>query len=396
MGKVICPFCFEEIKPHNVEFRCSNVTKKIDGSFVCGLEPDDKLAIYRGLNMSMPLHKTFTKGKLSFGMPREAFCPDCGNVSRDRICPHCHNLLPNYYGETDNLMLAVIGAKETGKSHYIAVLIDYIVNVLTESFMFSASAANDETSRRYKEDFRKSIFDEHVIIPATQAASVNRSVKEPLIYELKFHDSKTTLKKTVTIAFFDTAGEDLNAEDTMSVVNRYIYNAAGIIMLLDPLQLKGVRNSLPAGIPLPDVNTEIESIISRTVRLIRKAKGMKPKAKINIPLAVAFTKIDAIMPILPPGSIIRNQGAHYNLGLFDVMDCNNVSDEMEALINQWAGHDFLAQVASDFETYSYFGLTALGCNPQETKVIEKVIPLRVEDPFLWLLWKYKLIKGTSK
>lgn len=396
MVKVICPFCFEEIKPQNVEFRCSNVTKKIDGSFVCGLEPDDKLSIYRGLNMSMPLHKTFVKGKFSFGMPKEASCPGCGNTSRDRICPHCHNLLPNYYGETDNFMLAVIGAKETGKSHYIAVLIDYLVNVLTESFMFSASAANDETSRRYKEDFRKSIFDEHVIIPATKAASVDRSVKEPLIYELKFHDSKTNLKKTVTIAFFDTAGEDLNAEDTMSVVNRYIYNASGIIMLLDPLQLKGVRDSLSTETALPEVNTEIETIISRTVRLIRKAKGMKPKAKIDIPLAVAFTKIDAIMPLLPPGSIIRNQGSHYNLGMFDVMDCNNVSDEMEALINQWAGHDFLSQVASDFETYSYFGLTALGCNPQKTKVIEKVIPLRVEDPFLWLLWKNKLIKGTNK
>ncbi len=396
MGKIICPFCFEEIKPQNIEFRCSNVTKKIDGSFVCGLEPDEKLAVYRGLTIPIPQRKVFSKKLFSFGIPKEAVCPDCKTTSRDRICSCCHNLLPNYYGETDNFMLAVIGAKETGKSHYIAVLIDYIINILTESFLFSASAANDETSRRYKEDFKRSIYEEHVIIPATQAASVNRSVREPLIYELKFHDEKTRLKKTVTVAFFDTAGEDLNAEDTMSVVNRYIFNASGIIMLLDPLQLEGVRNNLPDGTPLPDVNTEIETIIARTSRLIRKAKGMKANDKISIPLAVAFTKIDAIMPLLSPGSLIKTQGNHYNLGMFDVIDCKNVSDEMEALINQWAGHGFLAQVESNFSTYSYFGLSALGCNPQESKKIDKVIPLRVEDPFLWLLWKHKLIKGTTK
>lgn len=394
MGKVICPFCFEEIKPQNIKFRCSNVTKKIDGSFLCGLEPDEKLAVYRGLTTPVPQHKVFSK-KFSFGIPKEGVCPDCGSVSRDRICPFCHNLLPNYYGETDNYMLAVIGAKETGKSHYIAVLIDYLINILTETFMFSASAANDETSKRYKEDFKKSIYEEHVIIPATQAASVNRSVKEPLIYELKFHDEKTKLKKTVTIAFFDTAGEDLNAEDTMSVVNKYIFNASGIVLLLDPLQLKGVRDSLPVGTPLPEINTEIETIVARTSRLIRKARGIKPKEKIGIPLAVAFTKIDAIMPLLGSGSLLRNQGPHYNLGMFDVSDCRNVSDEMEALISQWAGHGFLAQIESDFSFYSYFGLSALGCNPQESKVIDKVIPLRVEDPFLWLLWKHKLIKGTT-
>lgn len=395
-NKMICPFCFEEIKAKNIEFRCANPTKQIDGSFVCGLEPDEKLAIYRGMTTKIPMHKTFTgKSFLGMSMPREAQCPGCGMNSRDRICSHCHNMLPHYYGETENLMFAVIGAKETGKSHYIAVLIEYMINVLTGSFPFSAQAANDETSQRYKNDFKKYVYDQHVIIQATQSANINRSVREPLIYELKFHDEKNRLKKTVTIAFFDTAGEDLDAEDTMSVVNKYIFNASGIILLLDPLQLTGVRSAVGTNVHLPAVNTEIETIVARTSRLIKKANNLKPNEKIGIPLAVAFTKLDAILPILPASSILRNTGSHYNLGMFDVTDAANVNDEMEALINQWAGHGFLSQVETNFNTYSYFGLSALGCNPQGTKQIDKVIPLRLEDPFLWLLWKHKLIKGTQ-
>lgn len=399
MGKnsLICPFCYTEIKPGYVEFRCSNAAKKMDGSFVCGLEADKKLAAYKGAGTVIPMHKAFPRKRiLAYGIPREAVCPDCNTVSRDRLCPYCHNMLPYYYGETDNLMIAVIGAKETGKSHYIAVLIDYIVNTLSGSFPFAAQAANDETSLRYKRDFKKSIYEDHVTIQATHSANVDRTVREPLIYELRFHDDKMKLKKTVTISFFDTAGEDLDAEDTMSVVNRYIYNASGIIMLLDPLQLSGVRTLVPRGTPLPAVNTEIDTIITRTSRLIKKAKNMGPDEKIKIPLAVSFTKLDVILPLLGASSSVRNVGSHYNLGKFDVLDAQNVNDEIEALINQWAGHGFLSQVETNFRTFSYFGLSALGCNPQGSRHIESVIPLRVEDPFLWLLWKYRLIEGTEK
>lgn len=392
----ICPFCYTEIRPGDVEFRCSNTAEKMDGSFVCGLEADQKLAVYRGVNTVIPMHRAFPgKSLFPYRFPREAVCPECGAVSRDRLCPHCHNRLPHYYGETQNLSFAVIGAKETGKSHYIAVLIDYIINTLSGSFPFAAQAANDETSLRYKRDFKKSIYEDHVTIRATQSATVDRTVKEPLIYELRFHDAGMKLKKTVTISFFDTAGEDLDAEDTMSVVNRYIYSASGIIMLLDPLQLSGVRNSLPKGTPLPAVNTEIGTIITRAARLIKKAKNLGPREKIDIPLAVSFTKLDVLLQLLDPSSSLRSGGSHYRLGMFDRTDAGNVNDEIEALVNRWAGQGFLSQVSSNFSCFSYFALSALGCNPQDSGQIGQVIPMRVEDPFLWLLWKYKLIRGKE-
>jgi hypothetical protein len=49
-------------------------------------------------------------------------------------------------------------------------------------------------------------------------------------------------------------------------------------------------------------------------------------------------------------------------------------------------------VRSRFTSHGFFGLSALGCNPHGTQQIPRVVPRRVEDPFLWLLAKNKLIR----
>ena len=46
------------------------------------------------------------------------------------------------------------------------------------------------------------------------------------------------------------------------------------------------------------------------------------------------------------------------------------------------------------EIAAFFGVSALGCNPQATQRLDFAPrPARVEDPFLWILWKNKLIQG---
>ena len=327
-------------------------------------------------------------------MPSEAACPQCNEVSRNRICSNCHSKLPNDIDSSDDMIFAVIGAKETGKSHYIAVLINIIKNVLSVSFDFAMQAATEETIRRYQNDFYRRIFVNKETITATQSGVVSRDVREPLIFLMKFQGKGflSNQLRTVTLVFFDTAGEDLNEEDTMLTINKYIYNSSGIIFLLDPLQIDTVRHSLPPGTPLPAVNTEIESIVTRTTNMIRKAKKLKMNKKIDIPVAVAFTKIDALYPILDASSSLRSTARHNEMGKFDKNSVENVSMEIEAMLRNWAGNDFAQQISINFSNYSYFGLSALGCNPQDTKKIERLLPHRVEDPFLWLLWKKGIIK----
>lgn len=382
-----------------VSFRCENTAVKGNGMPVCPLSDDLPYSDFKGSKTPLKKKHVFNARQrlLSSRMPAQAVCPVCGKVSHDKICPKCHSRLPNDIGETENLLFAIIGAKEVGKSHYLAVLINIITDVLTSSFPFSISAANDETGRRYNLDFRKKLFEDKETITATKSGLTDRNVRSPLIYHLRFYKTLKNGKKipsrTVTIAFFDTAGEDLNDEDTMSAVNKYIYNSSGIIFLLDPLQLDSVRSALPKGTPMPEKYEEIDSIITRTIRLIRKAKGISANHKIKIPLAAAFTKIDALKPILDRSSSLNYSSRHIEYGKFDIADAENVSSEIEALLTEWTGGNFVKQISINFENYSYFGLSALGCNPQYSRHVEKVDSRRVEDPFLWLLWKHRLISG---
>lgn len=400
---ITCPYCFEKINKKDVVFQCNNMALDVKGNKVCPKEIDPEYSQYLGITDSsryLYREKVFKSGsKNPIMMPSSAICT-CGYKSTRRLCPYCHNEFPNYFGEVDNLTIAVIGAKETGKSHYIAVLKKMLEENVGPAFSFTITAANDKTIQRYNSDFKKPIFEDKTIILSTKSAAVEHGVREPLIYSIVFYENKggrKIRKKMITFSFFDTAGEDLNSEDVMSVVNKYIYNANGIICLLDPLQLKGVRDLVPEGTVLPEINTEIDDIIARVSNLIRNAKSVKGtglRSSIDIPIAITFSKVDVLRKILPPSSQLHNLSPHCIDEVFNISDMENVSSEMEALIAKWSGVNLLTQVSSNFKDYKYFGVSALGCNPADSnQTINQVIPIRLEDPFLWILWKNKLITG---
>ncbi len=400
--KYICPFCFEKNNLYDVEFRCSNQPGR------CTPVPDPVLSKFRGVSgaplmqrivsVPPPANNNKVVDKLkALKMPRNAVCDACNERTNKRVCPDCHSELPHTIGEYKDLIFSVIGAKEAGKSHYIAMLIEKIKSEIGLNFNCNLHPLNDETIKRYRNDFYNPIFRNKQVIQATRSATADFNVRSPMIYTLSFMGKgwfgKNKIRDVATVEFFDTAGEDLDDENTMAVENKYIYNSSGIIFLLDPLQLPNVRELLPPNTDLPNENSEADDLIARTATLIRRANNIKSSDLIDIPVAVAFSKIDALGPILDPSNSLNYQSKHN--GVFDVGDFEDVSGEMESCIHEWAGAKIIQQVKGNFKNYAFFGLTALGCNPHGTQRIKALKPNRVEDPFLWLLWKYKLIKANK-
>lgn len=389
----ICPYCFNKNKISDIEFRCIN--KRCTGH-----EEDEVYAKFLG---TRPMIKglAFKPAKSMFKSTlTRAECPECKTQSTKYLCSTCHCELPNNIAECDDLIISIIGAKETGKSHYIAVLIDIIKNKIGKSFNCSLRAINDETIEKYNNDFYNPIYKRRETIKITNSAMTSNDAKLPLVYTLTFQEdkkfSKNKISNVITLVFFDTAGEDLNAQDTMETVNKYIYNSSGIIFLLDPLQIDSVRNRLPVGTNLPQKNTEIEDIIERTINLIRSGKNIQGKNKIDIPVAAAFTKMDALESIIDQSSQLNYSATHLDDGIFDINDCEIITQEIEALIDNWGESSFSQKLKIEFKDSAMFGLTALGCNPHGTNRIDKFRPRRVEDPFLWLLYKNNVIKGKRK
>lgn len=394
----ICPFCFTKNDLYKVEFRCENDSRR------CPPEPDKKWSTHRGLTspsmqqriITLPPPKSKFDRIKSIFLPKEAVCPACGEKSQKRVCPECHTELPYTIADFKNYIFAIIGARESGKSHYISVLLNKIRNEIGMKFNCNLHPLNDDTINRYRKLFYDPVFRKKETIPATISALADRSVRIPLIYTLAFTGKnffrRRKVKSAVNLVFFDTAGEDLNAEDIMKTENKYIYCSSGIILLLDPLQLSYVRANLSNSVALPMQNTETSDILARTINLIRKANNIKQPRQIDIPIALTFSKIDAVS--LESGCSLNYDSKHD--GRFSIEDFENVNAEMESMLEDWGEAGLVNQLRSNFKHYAFFGLSALGCNPHDDQKIKKFRPRRVEDPFLWLLWKLNIIKGKKE
>jgi hypothetical protein len=385
--KEVCPYCFEPYRLKDTPFRCASPAAR------CAPERDDVRA--RIWEDNAPMGRVLpTDGKFH----QEVRCPACAQLSRKRLCPACHMELPHTTGKFRNLIFAVIGAKEAGKSHYLAVLIEQIRKNVGPSTGMLLEPLDDATIRRYRNDFYDPIYRRGTVIRGTVSALADRRVQMPLVYTLTFTGKnlfgRRCIKGLVTLVFFDTAGEDLDDQDTMSTVNKYIYRSDGILLLLDPLQLDRVRDRLDGSEPLPSRNTETADIITRTTHLIQQGRNLAPDAMIQTPIAVAFSKFDAVEPLIDPQMQLNAASIHQ--GGYDLADFNAVNAEMQALLAEWDGSVIQQQVERRYQRFGFFGLTALGCNPHGDQKAPRVLPRRVEDPFLWLLHCHGLISTVRR
>lgn len=392
MRQLVCPYCFERFHASEMLFRCLNPDPRR-----CKPEDDAALAAYQRLGTPPKLGRVFSGGGRWGRTPQVAVC-DCGMKTSKLVCPHCHNELPSQFGSTDVHTIALIGAKEAGKSHYIAVLINELTNRVGMSFNASLNALDEQTIRRYNQDFRRHIYVQREVIPATLSARANMNVRYPLAY--RFSIKRRGLLpfdgiRVSSLVFFDTAGEDLTHIDLMSTETKYLANSDGIIFLLDPLQMPDIRNLVDISVPLPSENTDPREIIGRAAGLIRQMRQMGPADKIRTPVALAFSKLDAIRPLFDPASPVHEASRHD--GSFDVTDARRVSDNMRAYISQWAGSGLDIFLQHNFENYSYFGLSALGSQPDaQGRLPSGVAPFRVEDPLLWILYQLGIVPGRRK
>lgn len=393
--KLTCIYCFEKFKPSEIQFRCINAD-----SPEC-FEKDELLEKYERRPIRRPLNKVISAPSTFMnGLPKEATCT-CGMETSKVICPKCHNTLPHQFGQTDSLIVALIGAKYVGKSHYIGVLIHELRQRIGANFDAALTALDDRTTRRYKEEFHDPLYERAERLDATNTATQNTDLRRPLVYRLNIGSRSFWRRKSypVSLAFFDTAGEDLTHIDTMTTVNRYIANADGIIFLLDPLQVSQVQQRLPRTVDRPPDNHDQEEIIRRSTQLIRNLRRqglrnqrLKPTTKIDIPVAVSFSKIDALEGIVDD-HLLRDSEHD---GYLDMADIEHANRLFHSYVHDWFGPNMGQILEHNYTDYSYFGLSALGSSPAKDGTLARGIhPIRIADPLLWILHKKNIIPAKT-
>jgi hypothetical protein len=333
-----------------------------------------------------------------------AECPRCGDPSTTRICPACHSQLPVHFGKVRSRLIALVGAKEAGKTVFLTVLVHELMHRVGEQFDAAISGADDSTLHRFAGDYEQPLYRDARLLAPTRTAGARNRV--PIVFRfstagggplrpngrpgwlargsrLRAGDPQHTL-----LSFFDTAGEDLRSRQSAEHNVRYLAAADGIVLLLDPLQMRGARGLAAPGTLLPTpglAEDEPTAVLENITDLVLAKAGRNPGERISKPLAITFSKMDALLDSLKETSPLRRPPAAEPF--FDDRDSLAVHTEIQRLLGRWQGSRIDQLARLHYRCYRYFGVSALGETPtQNNRVSPRGIrPYRVADPFLWIL-----------
>jgi hypothetical protein len=381
MPTITCPYCFARLPRERIAFRCAGSPGRGPG---CEPRLDEKLADYTGSAAAASLPPVFDPPaagrRLGRGFRRRAACPECRQDTARRVCPECHNPLPGAYCETPGKIVALVGAKNSGKSTYIAVLLHELSHRIGAELGTALVACDDRTIERYKRDFHRPLFGDRRLLPAT--ASAVTTPRDPLVYLLTRTRQRRMRQEdmSLTLVLFDTAGEDLRSRDVTDLHLRYLAAADAIIFLVDPLELKAGGGD-PDGEPI--------NVIARVTELLHTGRDTPHGRRLPVPAAVALTKIDAL-PL--DGALQRNRALRAAL---DLNDREAVHEQVRALLYDWQAGELDRYLGHEYADYGLFGVSALGGVPREGAVgTGGIRPYRVEDPLLWLLHQFGMLDGA--
>lgn len=394
-----CPYCYHRFAEREIMFRC--IGRPGPTGRRCELITDALLAAHTGDTTRYP------PAFAADGRKRVARHEDCQVETTTRICPHCHSPLPTHFGVADSRLIALVGAKESGKTVFMTVLLHELRNRLGERFGMAVLGADDYTRNQFQADYEDRLYADGRLHDSTRTADGTREGRRPLVFSLtlKRRDrfGRTTVDRSL-LSFFDTAGEDLRSAGSVERNARYLAAADGIILLLDPLQMRGARPMAEPGAPLPEpggAQDDPAAVVGRITDLMHDASRTKRGGRIRKPIAVVLSKMDALDGAMPEDcALLRDSPGD---PVYDDADGREVHEEIRVLLDKWQGGGMATVLDQNFERHRLFGVSALGGSPvRDENDVQRVseygvLPRRVQDPFLWLLSEFGVVpKGAPK
>lgn len=393
MPKIVCPYCFEEFNRSEVMFRCTNDD--------CEKLMDLKLSHFWGQDRKM---LPFVENQLGWlakkldSMPDSADCPRCGHTTYTVICPHCHNVIPKEMVKNKGYIISIIGARSSGKTNYITVLIDQLrkygsklgnLGVLASTV---ADERKDCTQVRYQTDFYDILF-KRGILPA-QTKIADQKSKIPLIYTI----TQKGVKNPLYLVFYDTAGENFNDPKNISKNVKFLDESDAVIFLLDTFSIPYIHEKLNMK---GEIELKYDVILNNIIDHFANGDKKKKEAHFKKPMAFAFSKIDTILQHSEkladtsiPGMSIDQNSPYLEGGGIQMGDIETVSDGLKSALCSWHEDGFVNNAENHYKNLKFFGFSALGKSPETDNHISDIQPYRVLDPLVWILdqFKYPLLK----
>jgi hypothetical protein len=309
------------------------------------------------------------------------------------VCPVCHYQLPDGWRVGHATCIAMAGARATGKSLYIAVLVKQL-ELLCENLGVSMEPATRATATAYSTHYETPLFAHRGLIPPTPTVHTQASLqREPLIFSIGVWQG---VRRYLVLR--DVAGEDMETGDLSAPPFRFFANADAVFFMFDPLRVKAIRDQLQDLLPAQIFSGGDPRTVLNNVMLA--IGGGRPR------LAVILSKFDALRVLRDvEGSewslIMSNAGAAY---LRDTSDAQHydeaggrlLHEEVRSLLTRLNAASMVAAVENPSTgtrlVYRYFVLSSLGQPPSGNRLHARgIAPFRCADPVRWITSSFGLL-----
>ena len=120
-------------------------------------------------------------------------------------------------------------------------------------------------------------------------------------------------------------------------------------------------------------------------------------------MALVFSKIDAILnnddlfaDTSIAGMSMESNSSFLSGSGVSLSEFDSISNSLQGALMAWDESNFVSTIRNNYKNAKYFGISALGGQPDTANKIQKVRPYRVLDPLVWILSQFKYSLPINK
>lgn len=311
-------------------------------------------------------------------------CPHCFDLIFRRAateCTHCHLELPSGWHQAGSTCIAVVGPRYAGKTIFTGVMVKQLEQWGSQQGI-DVCASSPGTEQIFSAHYEDPLYRERGI--ARLVRSWDTPAPTGIAYTLT-----TPSGRVHHLALRKVDSEFLRTRTRSPVSIDVVHQADYVFFLVDPFQIKAVRDTVRDFLPGIGVDHETESIstLGRLLNTIGSASAR---------IGIVLTKFDALQGLrgLPDdnewGLIMRNPGAAIvrdpgpSAGV-DPDGGDLLHHEVRSLLIKLGAGEFVAMVEQGAQ-HRFFAVSALGAPLTGEDLRSRgIAPFRCLDPLRWAL-----------
>lgn len=307
------------------------------------------------------------------------------NATLIPFCSSCNNNLPADYFDSQSKNIAVIGGLASGKSTYITVLIDLLLNhkSLINDLGLHCVIVNSDGKELY-EEYREQLIEKKEKLFGTNGS------RNPILLRIN------SQQKTLFLSLFDTEGEEFKSVEGILSKHPHVFHTNAILFLLNPLSIKGIfdilRDEKQDEYAAQKTSDDTYEIIQNIHDVFSRRKEKYANKPLDIPVAFGISKADEIEEIA--NIYIPNDYEE------EYIDFNNAktdldfsSEDLEEFLTD-TDPRLVSNIRQNYKKYRIFPVSPMGCRVGSQLGRNHYLeyePKGVLNPILWLLSELKFI-----